>query len=194
MARSDTSARFKGRPNRPPLDLLNILSKITQEDRRFLQVISGPRQVGKSTLVQAVLEKHAAPRRYASADEPTLRGSDWIAQQWDAGRLEARVPDGAILALDEIQKIPGWSETIKRLWDEDTYARRNLKVVILPLAAILARYSPTQKCSASFRTPEKPQLWRITWTSLRAQACSVAFQNSQATLREAEDQAPSCRC
>ena len=63
--------------------------------------------------------------RYATADEPALQGRDWIAQQWEAARLAARDAGkrGAMLALDEIQKIPGWSETVKRLWDEDTRAR-----------------------------------------------------------------------
>jgi hypothetical protein len=31
-------------------------------------------------------------------------------------------PGGAVLVPDEIQKITGWSETVKRLWDEDTRA------------------------------------------------------------------------
>ena len=54
--------------------------------------------------------------RYASADEPTLRGADWIAQQWEATRIAIAGKAGAILVLDEIQKIRDWSETVKRLW------------------------------------------------------------------------------
>ena len=51
------------------------------EPRRFIQVVAGPRQVGKTTLVQQVAGESRAPVRYASADEPTLRGTEWIAQQ-----------------------------------------------------------------------------------------------------------------
>src|SRR5512146_1303138 len=106
-----------------------VLAERLAEPRRFLHVVAGPRQVGKSTLVQQVTGELSLPVRYASADEPTLRGADWISQQWEAARLEASGEAGAVLVLDEIQKIPSWSETVKRLWDEDTRKKRPLKVV-----------------------------------------------------------------
>lgn len=115
------------------------LERRLAEPRRFLQVVAGPRQVGKTTLVQQVVERAGALVRFASADEPTLRGREWIEQQWEAARLAAReaVRPGAVLVLDEIQKIPGWSETVKRLWDQDTRVRRPLKVVVLGSAPLL---------------------------------------------------------
>lgn len=96
-------------------------------------MVAGPRQVGKTTLVQQVLERAGLRARFASADEPTLRGRAWLEQQWDAARLTARAGDrrGAVLVLDEIQKIPGWSERVKRLWDQDTRARCPLRVVLV---------------------------------------------------------------
>lgn len=48
------------------------------EPRRFIQVVAGPRQVGKTTLVQQITEGLPFPVRQSSADEPTLRGTDWI--------------------------------------------------------------------------------------------------------------------
>lgn len=115
------------------------LERRLAEPRRFLRVVAGPRQVGKTTLVQQVVERAGALVRFASADEPTLRGREWIEQQWEAARLAAReaVRPGAVLVLDEIQKIPGWSETVKRLWDQDTRVRRPLKVVVLGSAPLL---------------------------------------------------------
>jgi uncharacterized protein len=114
-----------------------ILATRLAEPRRFMQVVAGPRQVGKTTLVQQVTEELSVPVRNATADEPTLKGTDWIAQQWEAARLAIAGASGAILVLDEIQKIPGWSDTVKRLWDEDTRARRPLKVVLLGSAPLL---------------------------------------------------------
>src|SRR2546423_13447483 len=113
-----------------------VLAERLAEPRRFLQVVAGPRQVGKSTLVQQVTGDLSLPVRYASADEPTLRGADWISQQWEAARLDASGKAGAVLVLDEIQKIPAWSETVKRLWDEDTRKKRQLKVVLLGFSPI----------------------------------------------------------
>jgi predicted AAA+ superfamily ATPase len=122
------------------------------EPRRFIQVVAGPRQVGKSTLVQQATQTLAVPVRYASADEPTLRGTDWIAQQWEAARLSIADDSGAVLALDEIQKIPAWSETVKRLWDEDTRARRPLKVVLLGSAPLLIAQGLTESLAGRFET------------------------------------------
>ncbi|MEN9789354.1 MAG: hypothetical protein RLZZ473_1418 [Pseudomonadota bacterium] len=126
------------------------------EPRRFLQVVAGPRQVGKSTLVQQVTDDLDLPVRYASADEPTLRGGDWISQQWDAARLDIAGKPGAVLVLDEIQKIPAWSETVKRLWDEDTRRKRPLKVVLLGSAPLLIAQGLTESLAGRFETLRLP--------------------------------------
>lgn len=108
-----------------------LLRRVT-EPRRFLQVLAGPRQVGKTTVAGQVMAAEKLPAHYASADEPTLRNRSWLEQQWDLGRLKAREhPAGALLVLDEIQKVPGWSDTVKLLWDEDSHAGQNLRVVVL---------------------------------------------------------------
>lgn len=127
-----------------------VLAARLAEPRRFIQVVAGPRQVGKSTLVQQVTQGLAMPVRQASADEPTLRGAEWIAQQWEAARLSIADARGALLVLDEIQKIPGWSETVKRLWDEDTRARRRLKVVLLGSSPLLIARGLTESLAGRF--------------------------------------------
>jgi predicted AAA+ superfamily ATPase len=133
------------------------LGRRLSEPRRFIQVVAGPRQTGKTTLVQQVTDPLDLPVRYASADEPTLRGPEWIAQQWEAARLssigEAR---GGVLVLDEIQKIPGWSEVVKRLWDEDTRARRKLVVVLLGSAPLLLARGLTESLAGRFETLSVP--------------------------------------
>src|SRR3990167_917012 len=127
-----------------------VLAARLAEPRRFIQVVAGPRQVGKSTLVQQVTGTLAQPARQASADEPTLRGTDWVAQQWEAARLSITGADGAVLVLDEIQKIPGWSESVKRLWDEDTRAKRPLRVVLLGSAPLLIAQGLTESLAGRF--------------------------------------------
>lgn len=123
-----------------------------KQPRRFIQVVTGPRQVGKSTLVQQATQKLKSPVRYTSADEPTLRGADWIAQQWDAARLDSAGQAGGVLVLDEIQKIPAWSESVKRLWDEDTRAKCPLKVVLLGSAPLLIARGLTESLAGRFET------------------------------------------
>jgi len=139
------------------------LARRLAEPRRFIQAVAGPRQVGKTTLVQQVLDASNRVARFASADEPTLRGSGWIAQQWDAARLEAADAgkSGAVLVLDEIQKIPGWSETVKRLWDEDTRARRPLRVVLLGSAPLLISRGLAESLAGRFEVLHLPH-WSLT--------------------------------
>src|SRR5881394_3431298 len=123
------------------------LARRLAEPRRFIQVVAGARQVGKTTLVQQVTEAANVPVRYASADEPTLRGAEWIAQQWEASRLSAD-SGGAILVLDEVQKAANWSEAVKRLWDEDTRAAR--------AQSRPAGLGPSPRPTRAHRKPRRP--------------------------------------
>jgi hypothetical protein len=134
------------------------LSRRLLGPRRFLQVVAGPRQVGKTTLVRQVLAGLEAPSWQASADEPALRGREWIEQQWEAARLLAFEAGrgGAVLALDEIQKVPGWSETVKRLWDDDGRRRVPLRVVLLGSAPLLIQRGLTESLAGRFELLHLP--------------------------------------
>jgi len=81
-----------------------VLIRRLAEPRRVIQVVSGPRQAGKTTLVRQVVLAIGIPCRYASADEPTLRERGWIAEQWEAARHEAG-RRGALLVLDEKRPV-----------------------------------------------------------------------------------------
>lgn len=125
------------------------------EPRRFIQVVAGPRQVGKTTLVQQVCEAIGLPVQFSSADEPTLRGPEWIAQQWEIARLK-RGSEGAILVLDEVQKISAWSEAVKRLWDEDTRKQIALKVVLLGSSPLLIQRGLSESLAGRFEVLHLP--------------------------------------
>lgn len=143
-----------------------------REPRRFLQVVAGARQVGKTTLVEQVLASIDAPSLSVSADEPALRDASWLSAQWERARTLAadNGKRGAVLALDEVQKIPGWSETVKRLWDEDTRARTMLRVVLLGSAPLLVHRGMTESLAGRFEVlhlphwsyPEMKAAFRVT--------------------------------
>ena len=129
--------------------LYQTLVSRLKEPRRFLQVLAGPRQVGKTTLARQAMEGGRTRSHYASADEPTLQDRAWIEQQWDLGRLKAK--DGeALLVLDEVQKVPGWSEVVKRLWDEDTTKGVSLKCVLLGSSPLLVQRGLTESLAGRF--------------------------------------------
>jgi uncharacterized protein len=140
---------------RPQADLL---SRRLDEPRRFLQIVAGPRQVGKTTLVRHVLATCQQPHRYVSADEPGLRDRTWLTAQWDAARFLAREasPSGAILVVDEIQKVPDWSETVKLLWDQDSADGLTLRVVLLGSAPLLVQRGLSESLAGRFEQIRLP--------------------------------------
>jgi predicted AAA+ superfamily ATPase len=133
-----------------------LLSRL-REPRRFIQVLAGARQVGKTTLIQQVLESARLPNHYASADQPTLRDRAWIEQQWDLGRMKAQeAKPGAVLVLDEIQKVADWSNVVKFLWDSDTRSKTNLKVVLLGSSPLLLQRGLSESLAGRFEMVRAP--------------------------------------
>ena len=104
-----------------------------EEPRRFIQVVMGPRQVGKSTVVRQVLEELDAPFKLFSADNVPATNSAWVSNCWAATRdlMDMNAYKSMILVIDEIQKISNWSEVVKKEWDDDTFHGREIKVLLL---------------------------------------------------------------
>ena len=123
-----------------------------QEPRRFMQVLAGPRQVGKSTLVGQVLQKVPIPYSVEVADAIDPKDRDWIRRVWEGARTTMTLRGEAerLLVIDEIQKIDNWSEVVKREWDEDTRKYLNLKVVLLGSSRLLLKRGLTESLAGRF--------------------------------------------
>ena len=134
------------------------LARRLKEPRRFIQVVSGARQVGKTTLALQVAERSKLPYHVASADEPTLRGTGWIESQWEEARLlaDSAKRKGALLVLDEVHKVPHWAETVKHLWDEDTRKKNLVKTVLLSSAPLLIGRGLTESLAGRFEILHMP--------------------------------------
>ena len=131
----------------------NLLAQRIDEPRRFIQALVGPRQTGKTTLARQLLDKTDITTQYAAADEPVLKDSTWVEQQWEALRLKMQSSEAdkkGLLILDEIQKISGWSETVKRLWDEDSAAGRMIHVIVLGSSPLLMQRGLTESLAGRF--------------------------------------------
>jgi len=130
-----------------------IIERI-KEQRHFIIVLAGPRQVGKTTLARQIMNSCGIPVHYASADEPTLQDRSWLNQQWDIARIKIseEKKTTALLIIDEVQKVSGWSETVKRLWDEDTAKKTNLKVILLGSSPLLMQQGLTESLAGRFET------------------------------------------
>ncbi len=126
------------------------ITRRCREQRRFIQVLAGPRQVGKTTLARQVMDELAIPNHYASADEPAPGDNIWLTQQWDLARLNARQGKEALLVLDEVQKIHRWADQVKLLWEEDTRNGTNLKVLILGSSKLLIEKGLSESLAGRF--------------------------------------------
>lgn len=130
----------------------SVLLKRLAGPRYFMQVVAGPRQVGKSTLVRQVLEELALEAHEVSADDPDAQNTAWISKQWDAARLLAQRDKrkGAVLVIDEVQKVPRWSDAVKARWDEDTRKGIKLKVVLLGSSPLLMQQGLQESLAGRF--------------------------------------------
>jgi predicted AAA+ superfamily ATPase len=133
---------------------LQPIIKRIREPRRFIQVLIGPRQVGKTTLINQLLEKCKIPNHFASADAVAASNIAWLEQQWETARLKMKQEKAQeyLLVIDEIQKIANWSETAKLLWDTDTRARRQLKVILLGSSRLLLQQGLSESLAGRFET------------------------------------------
>ena len=132
------------------------------EPRKFMQVLAGPRQVGKSTLVNQVLAQVTIPHTIEVADAVAPKDSDWIHRVWEAARttMMLRKLDEYLLVIDEVQKIENWSEVVKREWDADSRGRVNLKVVLLGNSRLLLKKGLTESLAGRFELIRMPH-WSL---------------------------------
>ena len=128
------------------------VKKRIAEPRRFIQVIAGPRQVGKTTLVNQVMKSISFPGYYASADGMISDESVWIRQQWEIARAKQKQNPSAdfLLALDEIQKIDNWSESVKAEWDVDTLNHIPVKVILSGSSRMLIQKGLSESLTGRF--------------------------------------------
>ena len=110
-----------------------------EEPRKFIQVVMGARQIGKSTVVKQVLKDLSAPFQFHSADNVPATNSAWFSDCWSAVRSLKKNNgwESVILVIDEIQKIANWSEAVKKEWDSDSFNDINIKVLLLGSSRVL---------------------------------------------------------
>ncbi len=123
-----------------------------------MQILSGPRQVGKTTLAKQAMASFEGQSHYASADQPSAPDASWIIQQWETGRRLTHT-EPTLLVLDEVHKIPRWSETVKMLWDEDSFSdtkNHDLHVVLLGSSQFLMHAGTTESLTGRFELIKTP--------------------------------------
>lgn len=131
--------------------LVKALLRALAKRSAVFQEIIGPRQVGKTTIAHQVLEKLPYPSVYASADAPLPPGPEWIETQWRLAEVELKKSKKPVLlVLDEIQKVRGWSESLKRLWDDARHTGQDIRLTVLGSSALLVNEGLTESLAGRF--------------------------------------------
>jgi predicted AAA+ superfamily ATPase len=135
--------------------LVSQLAKRLKEPRKFIQIVVGPRQTGKTTAVVQALEQLAVQQHFVSADDPNLVSTEWLRNEWEQARALTKTGE-AILIIDEIQKINKWSSIVKLLWDEDSRLRVPLKVILTGSSSLLLQKGLTESLMGRFEVLYSP--------------------------------------
>lgn len=128
------------------LSVINELEHNLKHSPQFIQVILGPRQVGKTTSVKIFLDSYEKAYHYVSADKVFTNGHEWLLEHWQKARLEK-----ALLVVDEIQKIENWSEAVKKLWDEEKLRKEPIKLVLLGSSSLDIQKGLTESLTGRFQ-------------------------------------------
>lgn len=129
------------------LNYIEILPKRFESKQPLLQVILGPRQVGKTTTVLKLINEQYAERgMYVSADQVFNADAQWLRTCW----LEAQAGK-KILFIDEIQKSHNWAEAIKALYDESKRIKKLFPCVLLGSSSLEIQKGLTESLTGRFQ-------------------------------------------
>ena len=144
--------------------LVGELSGALGKGMPFIHIITGPRQTGKTTAAKQVAEAWNGEVQYSVADSPLPPGPEWIKAQWELAEVKRRNGRKVLLILDEVQKVRGWSESVKYLWDRDSGKKSSLSVVLLGSSALLVQKGLSESLSGRFM-PYRCGHW--SWQEMR---------------------------
>lgn len=126
-------------------DFVNTIEQRLRESTPLIQVVLGPRQVGKTTGIKQLLKKIKGHHIYASADDMIAPGRVWLLEKWQSALFQG---EDTILVIDEVQKIPNWSEIIKKLWDNQE--KGQIKLVLLGSSSLLLQKGLTESLAGRY--------------------------------------------
>ncbi len=146
----------------------HIITERLKEDRKFIQVVMGARQIGKSTVVKQVLKDIDLPYQFFSADNIPATKQSWISDCWDAVRSikKSNNYESIILIIDEIQKISNWSEAVKKEWDADTFNDCDIKVLLLGSSRVMLEKGLSESLAGRFE-----EIRMSHWSFLEMKEC-----------------------
>jgi predicted AAA+ superfamily ATPase len=129
------------------LPFIDILASRLKSESQFIQVLLGPRQVGKTTSVLHYLENEYHGRyKFFSADAIFISSTNWIEEIWQEAKIGSD-----LIVIDEIQKIENWSEVIKKLWDETKLSNKKISCLLLGSSSLELQRGLSESLTGRFQ-------------------------------------------
>lgn len=129
------------------------LVKRLSHDKPYIQVLLGPRQVGKTTCLLRLFNEWQGPKTFCSTDDSLDASQHWLVEHWQAAE---DLGPGSLLVIDEIQKVTEWSRVIKGLWDKSLRNKRQLKVVLLGSSSLSIQTGLSESMAGRFELTVVP--------------------------------------
>ena len=186
-------------PNSYPSILSRLRLRLDEAAPGLVQIIIGPRQVGKTTLLLEISRESGRRAMYAAADSPEASLPGWWDNVWLKAEELAAEKGGASLLIDEIQNLPHWSQSLKSRYDHIKRNKIPLHIVITGSSALkvgagakesmagrfetmrLTHWSASEIASCFKIAPEKAVQQLIRWGSYPG---SVAFMKDPSRLKD----------
>ncbi len=150
-----------------------ISRRITEMDNPLMQVVVGPRQTGKSTMIAQALNRVDQARggiehRYVSADDALFPSIEWLRTEWQQARNVARSTGRrTVFVIDEVQKVEHWPNAVKSLFDADRRDDVDVKPVLSASSSLLLHKGLEDSLMGRFELIRSPH-WSFS-------ECAAAF-------------------
>jgi len=146
-----------------------LLERLDEPAPGRIQLLTGPRQVGKTTLLLDLAAHYGDRGLYAAADAPEAGVPGYWERFW--AEAEAKARNGtSVVFLDEIHLVPNWSAWLKGYWDR--FRRRHLPI------HIVATGSSALRVTAGLRESLAGRFERIVFAHWTAGALAKTFNMS----------------
>lgn len=134
----------------------------------LIQVLTGARQVGKTTLLLELADHLGTRAVYAAADGPEAALPGFWERLWSRGEEAARAHGRAVILLDEVQRLGDWAGKLKGEWDRLKRQRSRINVVVSGSSALRLARGSRESLAGRFE--------RITLAHWSASAASSVFR------------------
>lgn len=141
-----------------------------------IQLLTGPRQIGKTTLLLDLERRLKSSASYTACDGPEAAVPGFWERLWSRATEEARAGSPVVVLLDEVQHLDDWAAKLKAEWDRIRRGKLPVHVVATGSSALRIGTGSRESLAGRFE--------RTTLTHWSARSVAEAFGVPEAEATE----------